>query len=282
MSDPKPLAGLAAFVTGGSGGIGWASAARLARDGAAVLLMARRETELEKARAALIDACPGAEVRISTGDASNARDVQRALDRALAMRGRLDMIVATVGGSLGLKPLLMHDVESFTRVIDRNLTSAFLAMRYGVPLMTAGGSVVCISSVCATLPSTHLTPYCASKGALESLVRGAAKEFARLNVRVNAVRPGMTQAAGVTSMFGSDELRARAKQVIPLGRMGAPEEIAEAVRYLAGPESKWVTGQSFAVDGGSELALNRLADDRDTEIFGKDWPAPWGPVGERR
>jgi NAD(P)-dependent dehydrogenase (short-subunit alcohol dehydrogenase family) len=276
MTGQSSLAGRTAFITGGSGGIGSACADRLLRDGAAVLLMARRQAELEATRAALLDAHPGARVEISAGDAGAVGDVERALAAAHAIHGRLDIIVATVGGSLGLKPLLLHDVDSFRQVIDRNLTSAFIALRHGIPLMTGGGSVICISSVCASLPSTHLTPYCSAKSGLEALVRGAAKECARLGVRVNAVRPGMTRAAGVQSMFGTRIMQERAHELIPLGRPGEPSEVAEAVRYLA--DAVWVTGQSFAVDGGSELALNRAADEADTELFGKTWPAPWSPA----
>lgn len=275
MNDQSSLAGRTAFITGGSGGIGMASADRLLRDSAAVLLMARREAELEAARSRLAAAHPGALIGIVAGDAEKEADVIRALTAAHALQDRLDMIVATVGGSMGVKPLLLHDVDSFRAVIDRNLTTAFIALRHGIPLMTGGGSVVCVSSVCASLPSTHLTPYCAGKSALEALVRGAAKECARLGVRVNAVRPGMTFAAGVQSMFGARIMQERAMELIPLGRPGDPAEIAEAVRYLAG--STWVTGQSFAVDGGSELALNRPSDDADTALFGKGWPAPWAP-----
>lgn len=280
MTAQQSLAGRTAFITGGSGGIGSACAARLLQDGAAVLLMARRIAELEATRDRLAAAVPGARIDIAAGDAGNEADVIRALDSAHAIQGRLDIIVATVGGSMGLKPLLLHDVDSFRAVIDRNLTSAFIALRHGIPRMTGGGSVICISSVCASLPSTHLTPYCAGKSALEALVRGAAKECARLNVRVNAVRPGMTRAAGVQSMFGAEIMRERARELIPLGQPGEPAEVAEAVRYLAG--STWVTGQSFAVDGGSELALNRMADEADTALFGRDWPAPWAPPSRDR
>lgn len=270
------LAGKTALITGGSGGIGLACAQRLAVDGAAVTLMARREAELAVAREKLLAAVPDATVGIVPGDAERGTDVARAMATAAAFGDGLDIVVATVGGSMGHRPLALHDEASFRAVIDRNLTTAFLAFREAVPLMPRGGSIVFISSVCASLPSTFLTPYCVGKAGLEALVTGAAKECARLKIRVNAVRPGMTRAAGVTSMFGQQIMRERARELIPLGGPGDPAEIAEAVRYLAG--SAWVTGQSFAVDGGSELALNLAADNADTELFGRDWPAPWSDL----
>ncbi len=273
MNISPSLAGRTALVTGGSGAIGAACADRLLQDGAAVLLMARRPEELEAARARLAARHPGATVAVSAGDACSEADVCRALEAAHGLQGRLDMVVATVGGSLGLKPLVLHSLDSFRLVIERNLTSAFLALRFGIPMLEQGGSITCISSVCASLPSTHLTPYGAAKAAVEAMVKGAAKECARLGVRANAVRPGMTVAAGVKSMFGEEVMAARAREVIPMGRPADPSEVAEAVRYLA--TANWVTGQSFAVDGGTELALNRANDDADTELFGKDWPAPW-------
>ncbi|PWR19907.1 SDR family NAD(P)-dependent oxidoreductase [Zavarzinia compransoris] len=267
------LAGRTALVTGGSGGIGLACAARLAADGAAVVLMARREAELAAARQRLLTDIPAATVEIAPGDALVPGEVERAMAAAAALGGGLDIVVATVGGSMGHRPLALHDEESFRAVLDRNLTSAFIAFRAAVPLMARGGSMVFISSVCASLPSTFLIPYCAAKAGLEAMVKGAAKECARLNIRVNAVRPGMTRAAGVATMFGERIMRERARELIPLGGPGDPRAVAEAVRYLAG--SAWVTGQSFAVDGGSELALNRAVDDADAGLFGSGWPDPW-------
>lgn len=272
MRVETSLAGKVALVTGGSGGIGFACAARLAQDGAAIVLMARRAAELAIARDRLREAFPGITVSIAPGDAEAPGDVARAMEAALAI-GSLDIVVATVGGSMGHRPIALHDVASFKAVIDRNLTSAFVAINEALRRMSAGGAIVCISSVCATLPSTFLTPYCAAKAGLEALVTGAAKECARLGVTVNAVRPGMTRAAGVKSMFGEQIMAERAKELIPLGGPGDPRAVAEAVRYFAG--ASWVTGQSFAVDGGSELALNPTVDNADAELFGKDWPAPW-------
>lgn len=262
-----PLAGMSAIVTGGSGGIGAACAGALLRDGAAVLIMSRRAEAIERTAAELRDAVPGGRVEALAGDALQAADMQRALERAAAMTGRLDIIVPTVGGG-GFRPLLMHDVDSFRAELDLNIVSAFIAMRYGAPLMTAGGSIVCISSTAAVTAFPWLSAYCTGKGGLERLVRTAADELASARIRVNAVRPGMTRSNATAPMFEEPAIIGRFLEQIPLGRGGEPDDIAAAVRYLAGPESGWVTGQSFAVDGGHELRRNPDLTDMVGAIYG--------------
>src|SRR5262249_53798443 len=148
MTEGK-LSGRTALVTGGAGAIGAACAEALLRDGAAVGIMGRKAASLEATRDALLEVVPEGRIDISPGDALSPGDVQIALDRAHGTAGRLDIIVATVGGG-GFKPLLMHDVDSFRGELDQNIISAFIALRYGAPLMRNGGSVVCISSTAAT------------------------------------------------------------------------------------------------------------------------------------
>lgn len=249
------LAGKGAFVTGGSGGIGSAVAEALLRDGASVLLMGRREAALTQTRARLLQAVPGGRVEFFAGDALSTEDVQAGLSRAHAMAGRLDILVPTVGGG-GFKPLLMHDADSFRAELDNNIISAFLVMRYGAPLMPNGGSIVCISSTAGVTAFPWLSAYCTGKAGVEALVRTAADELASAGVRVNAIRPGMTRTEATAGMFDAPEVMDKFLEQIPLGRGGEPADIAAGVRFLAGPESGWVTGQSFAVDGGHELRRN--------------------------
>ena len=176
MSDNRPLAGKTAFITGGSGAIGRYSAKWLARDGANVLLMARHLDALEKTRAELQGEVPGARVEIRAGDARKVEDVQAALAAAHAIANRLDIIVPTVGGGAGFRPLLMCTVEDFRKDLEMNLVTVFIAVRYGAPMMTAGGSIVCISSTAAMMPFNGLAGYCAAKGGLESFIEAAAEE----------------------------------------------------------------------------------------------------------
>jgi NAD(P)-dependent dehydrogenase (short-subunit alcohol dehydrogenase family) len=254
MSGNNALAGKTAFVTGGAGGIGSHSARLLLRDGAAVLIMGRRKDALEKTKAWMLETVPNGKVEIFAGDAVEEKDVRAALDQAFAMQNRLDIIVPTVGGG-GFKPLLMLDADTFRAELNVNIISAFLAVRYGAPLME-GGSIVCISSTAATLPFNGLAAYHTAKGGLENLVRAAAEELGEAGIRVNAVRPGLTRSKRVSYLFTDPAIFDRFLNEFPLRRAGEPIDIGQAVRYLAGPESAWVTGQSFAVDGGQELRKN--------------------------
>ena len=251
----KPLDGKAAIVTGGSGAIGAASAKHLLRDGAAVLLMGRRPDALEKTRATLLKEIPDGQVECHSGDAMIEADVKAAVARANAMRGRLDIAVATVGGGHGFKPLLMLDAETFRAQFERNVVSAFLLVRHTVPLMAARGAIVCISSNAGKMPFAYLAGYHTAKGGLENFVRAAAEELGSAGVRIHAVRPGLTRAERPRYLF-EDVMLAKFVAEYPLGRAGEPDDIGAAVRFLAGPESSWMTGQSFAADGGQELRKN--------------------------
>jgi NAD(P)-dependent dehydrogenase (short-subunit alcohol dehydrogenase family) len=255
MSDNRPLTGMTAFITGGSGAIGRYSAKWLLRDGAAVLLMARHMEVLEKARAELRGAVAGARVELYAGDARNAEHVKAALAQAYAVAGRLDIVVATVGGSVGYRPLLMCSEEDFRKDLEINLLTTFIAVRYSVPMMTRGGAIVCISSTAAKMPFNGLVGYGTAKGGLENFVQGAAEELGAAGIRINAVRPGLMRANNNDRLM-QEPIHGKFVEQMPLGRTGEPDDIAAAVRYLAGPESSWMTGQSFAVDGGHELRRN--------------------------
>lgn len=256
MTTDQPLAGRTALITGANGGIATASAKFLLRDGAAVTLLSRDRVRLEETRGELLEAVPGATIDLFVGDGMVEADVQAALAQAHALRGRLDMVVATVGGGNGFKPMMMLDAETFRGQFERNVVSAFLAIRYAAPLMEHGGSIVCISSTAATLPFANLAAYHTAKGALENLVRAAAEELGAAGIRVNAVRPGLTRSKRVGYLFTDATIHDKFVAEMPLGRSGLPDDIGQAVRFLAGPESAWVTGQSFAVDGGQELRKN--------------------------
>ncbi|OCC25390.1 7-alpha-hydroxysteroid dehydrogenase [Croceicoccus estronivorus] len=246
---------MTALVTGGSGGIGSACARALAADGARVVIMGRRAEPLEAVRSQVLAEVAGAQIEIAVGDGGSEEDVKQALSKAHGLAGRLDIVVPTVGGS-GFNPFLTTSVEDLRRDLDLNITTAFIAMQQAAPLMTSGGSIVCISSTAATMPFPALATYCAGKAGLEALIRTVADELAALNIRVNAVRPGLTRSNATTDMFANPAIIERFLEQTPLKRTGEPEDIAEAVRYLASPASSWVTGQSFAVDGGQELRRN--------------------------
>lgn len=249
------LSGLTAIVTGASSGIGLESARILARDGAAVLLMGRRPDALRQAKEDISATVPGARLEIHAGDASDEKDVKAALERAHAISGRLDIIVPAVGGDDNYYPFLLETRDHFQYVLDRNLISAFLIMRHGAPLMHPhGGSIVCISTTTVTQQATGLAAYVAAKAGLERLVKLVALELGGAKIRVNAVRPGLTRSAATEFMFSTPGTEEGYAAITPLGRVGEPEDLAKAVRFFAGPESAWITGQNIACDGGQELS----------------------------
>ncbi|WP_166363690.1 SDR family NAD(P)-dependent oxidoreductase [Pseudomonas akapageensis] len=266
-----PLHGKTALITGGTGALAKACALALLKDGASVVLMARRDEALEAARRQLLEQVPNARVECCSGDACQEADVLRALDHAYGLQQRLDILIPTVGGA-AFRPLLQHDAASFSAVMDTNLLSAFLAIRHGAPLMArnGGGSIVCISSTAAQLTFRWLSAYCTAKAALESLVRAAAEELASAGIRVNSVRPGLFQSEATDGLFDNPELCGAFLAQVPLGRLGQPEDISGAVRYLAGPESGWTTGQSLAVDGGNELRCNPQLDFIISALYGEE------------
>ena len=252
----KPLAGLAALITGGGGGIGGASAAWLARDGASVLIVGRTEQTLAETRDEALEAAgPGAVIEYAVADALDEASMVGALATARDLTGRLGIAVSVVGGGT-MKPLLMFTPDELLGELQRNVVSAFILIRNATPLMAegGGGSIVCISSDAAKIPWPFLTTYNTSKAGLEGLVRGAALELAPLGVRVNAVRPGLVRTkATVDGLFANTAVIEQFVAEKPLGRTGVPDDIAAGVRYLAGPESGWVTGQSIGIEGGNEL-----------------------------
>jgi NAD(P)-dependent dehydrogenase (short-subunit alcohol dehydrogenase family) len=150
----------------------------------------------------------------------------------------------------------MCDDHELMADLRRNVVSAFLVIKYAVPPMAkgGGGAIVCISSDAAKIPWPFLVTYNTTKGGVEGLVRGAALELGHLNIRVNAVRPGLVKTDTTKGgLFANDAVIKKFVEEKPLGRTGVPDDIAAGVRYLLGPESSWVTGQSLGIEGGNEL-----------------------------
>jgi NAD(P)-dependent dehydrogenase (short-subunit alcohol dehydrogenase family) len=255
MRSQGVLAGQAALVTGGGGGIGGASAAWLARDGASVMIMGRTEKTLAATKERIKEfAGPEATVEYFVGDALEAGELSEALAAAAALSERLAIAVSVVGGG-NMKPLLMFDDAEALDEMRKNIVSAFMVIRHATPLMAAkGGSIVCISSDAAKIAWPFLTMYNTSKSGVEGLVRGAAMELSPLRIRVNAVRPGLVETDTTRNgLFKNEAVMEQFLVEKPLGRTGVPDDIAAGVRYLAGPESSWVTGQSIGIEGGAEM-----------------------------
>ena len=249
MSVSLPLEGKAALITGGGTGLGFASATALHDDGAFVTLAGRREEVVKEAAASL-----GDRAAYVVCDTSVEADVEAAVRAAAEPLGGLHLAVLSAGTGAG-GPLTAVTLDDWERCMSVNLTGAFLAIKHAGNAMVAagGGSIVAMSSIAAPLTHRYLTPYCVSKAALEALVRGAADELGAFNVRVNAVRPGLVPTDLATPLAGNEGIVNDYLEQMPLGRLGTVEDVAAGVRYLCGPESAWVTGQCFAIDGGHTL-----------------------------
>jgi NAD(P)-dependent dehydrogenase (short-subunit alcohol dehydrogenase family) len=251
MSDR--LDGKSALVTGGGGGFGKACAVLLASDGAAVTLMGRNGDKLTAARELILADVPGAKIAILAGDATDEEAVKAAVAATIANGGGIDIVVATVGGGGGYGPVIERDLAGFMNDLKVNVGAAFLVVRHAAPEMRIGGAFVFISSTAAEMAFTGLSSYCAGKAGLDHFMRVAANELGTRGIRLNSIRPGLTHTDGMEALFQLPGYVDAFKPLIPLGRTGVPNDIAEAVRFLAGPQASWITGQSFAVDGGNEL-----------------------------
>lgn len=249
------LAGQSALVTGGGSGIGLACARALLADGCHVTIMGRTEARLADAAAALQREAPaGAQVAWSAGDVTNEDAVVAAVARATDATGRLDVAVACAGAGAG-GPLFATTVEMWRYTIDVNLTGTFLTIKHAGQRIAqgGGGSIVAISSIAGSLTHRFMAPYCASKAGVEMLVKVAADELGPLGVRCNAVSPGLVPTEMADPLVQDQAIVDDYVDQMPLRRLGRVEDVAQAVRYLAGPESGWVTGQCLPVDGGHTL-----------------------------
>lgn len=265
------LAGKAALVTGGGSGIGLGCARALVRDGCHVTIMGRSGAKLADAAAALVAEAPaGTRVAHVAGDVTSEDDVVAAVARAKEPSGRLDVAVANAGAGAG-GPIFATTVEMFRYTIDVNLTGTFLTIKHaGQAMAGGGGAIVAISSIAGPVTHRFMAPYCASKAGLEMLVKVAADELGSLGIRVNAVRPGLVPTEMADPLVQDQAVVDDYIDQMPLARLGRVEDVAAAVRYLAGPESDWVTGQCFAVDGGHSLRRGPRIETMVERFFGPD------------
>jgi NAD(P)-dependent dehydrogenase (short-subunit alcohol dehydrogenase family) len=245
-----------ALITGGSSGIGRATAIAFAREGAKVVVTSRRENE-GKETVRLIKEV-GSEGLFIRTDVSKEVDVKAMVEETVKAYGHLDYAFNNAGIEGNIAPLAEQTVDDYESVLGINVRGVFLSMKYEIPQMlkNGGGAIVNMSSVLGLIGFPGTALYVASKHAVLGLTKSAALEYAKSGIRINAVSPGAIETDMVDRFVGKvgvgkeGELRQQVAAMHPIGRMGKPEEIASAVLYLCSDGASFVTGQTLALDGG--------------------------------
>jgi len=249
------LEGKAAIVSGGGTGIGWACAAALVADGAAVTICGRTEATLQDGVARLEKVADlGGQASYAVADVTDEASVVAAVAAAATLTGDLDIVVANAGGGGGLGPIHTQDLAEFTRVLHLNVLGTMLLAKHSLPLLVkSGGSFTAISSIAGHQTHRWFGAYPVAKAGVEELVRNAADEYGPAGVRVNAVRPGFTATELMALVPRDSPVFASYLENTPLDGVGEPEDVGHLVRFLAGDEARWITGQIIDVDGGHSL-----------------------------
>lgn len=250
------IEGYAALVTGGGSGIGLGTAKRLAADGAHVTICGRTEAKLEAAVEAIAAvATRGATARYVVADVTVEPQVEAAVLAACAPTGRLEVLFTNAGGSLHAGPIVTADVEAVRATIDLNVVGTYLCIKHAAPVMArqGGGSIVGMSSLAGGVTHRCLSAYGAAKAAVEMLVKTAADELGASNIRVNCVMPGIIDDELMTPITAGGPLLDDYLGQMLIRRVGTVDDVASAVRFLAGPESSWISGQTIYVDGGQHV-----------------------------
>lgn len=242
------LDGKVAVITGGSSGIGLATAKRFVEEGAYVFITGRRQAELDKAKALI-----GRNVSGVRGDAASLEDLDALYRTVKDSKGRVDILFANAG-------LVEHQTidvvtpEHFDKTFNINVRGLLFAVQKALPLMKHGGSIVLNASIVAVKGLPAHGVYAATKAAVRSFARTWTMELKDRGIRVNTLSPGATDTPIIDGQFTSkdqaDKARANFAAATPMGRIGRPEELAAAALFLASDESSFITGIDLQVDGG--------------------------------
>jgi NAD(P)-dependent dehydrogenase (short-subunit alcohol dehydrogenase family) len=244
------LSGKIALITGGSSGLGLATAKRFAAEGAHVFITGRRQPELDNAVKEI-----GGSVTAVRGDVSNLADLDRLIATLREQKGRLDILFANAGGG-AFAPLGQVTEAQFDKYFDINVKGTLFTVQKALPLIPAGGAIVLNGSMVSIKGFPGFGVYAATKAALRSFARTWSVDLKGRNIRVNVVSPGTVVTPAYKSELGlTDEqiegFAAQAAAVTPLGRTGTPDEIAKVVVFLASDDSSFVNGIELFVDGGA-------------------------------
>ena len=249
-TNTQKLSGKIALVTGGSSGIGLATAKRFVAEGAYVFITGRRQTELDGAGKEI-----GSNVTAIRSDVGNLADLDRLFDAIKQQKARLDILFANAGGG-EFVPLGQVTEAHFDKYFGINVKGTLFTVQKALPLMPPGAAIVINGSMVSIKGYPAFGVYAATKAALRSFARTWSVDLKGRNIRVNVVSPGTVITPGYKSELGLtdeqiDQMKRQTAATTPLGRVGTPDEIAKAVVFLASDDSSYVTGTELFVDGGA-------------------------------
>lgn len=246
---PGRLQDKVAVITGGSSGIGLATAKTFSAEGAKVYITGRRADTLDQAVSEI-----GGDAVGVRGDSGREEDLDRLFDQVRSEAGRVDVLFANAGGG-SLLPLGKITEAQIDETFDRNVKGVILTVQKALPLMGAGASIILTGSTAGAGGTPAFSVYSASKAALRNLARTWALDLKGTGVRVNVLSPGPIRTPGLVGLAGDDaaqqeQLLDQFAALIPLGRVGRPEEVAKAALFLASEDASFVHGAELFVDGG--------------------------------
>ena len=253
------LNGKTALITGGTRGIGRATADAMARAGAQVVVSSRKSDACAEAAGA-IEKAGGRAVGIPC-NVSNIDEIEALVAKALAAFGQIDILICNAAVNPYMGPLKDIDDASYDKILTTNVKNVLKLCNLVIPGMAErrDGAVVIVSSIAATKGSRSLGAYAISKAADVQLARNLAIEWGPANVRVNAVLPGLVKTDMARALWENPETATKALEGYPIGRLGEPEDLAGAIVFLASPAASWITGQALPVDGGATIAGGRYS-----------------------
>ncbi|RZK33440.1 MAG: SDR family oxidoreductase [Hymenobacter sp.] len=248
METSQKLAGKVALITGGTAGIGLATAQRFVAEGAFVFITGRRQAELDAAVQLLGEQAFGIQ-----GDVSSLADLDRAVATIKDQKGCLDVLFANAGIA-EFAPVAAVTEAQYDRQFDINVKGLFFTVQKALPLLTEGAAIVLMSSIVGIKGFEANSVYSATKAAIRSLARTLTADLKGRRIRVNAISPGPIETPGLNGILDTPEqvaqFKAQMVSAVPLGRVGDADEIAKAVVFLASDDSSFVTGVELFVDGG--------------------------------
>jgi NAD(P)-dependent dehydrogenase (short-subunit alcohol dehydrogenase family) len=243
------LEGKIALITGGSTGIGFATAQRFVQEGAHVYITGRRQPELDAAEKTI-----GTQVTAVRADASSLADLDRLFAQIKQEKGRLDVVFANAGGG-SFAPLGSITEEQFDQTFNTNVKGLLFTVQKALPLIPDGGSIILNASIVSIKGMPSFSVYSATKAAVRSFARSWTSDLKDRKIRVNVISPGPIETPAVAGLMKTEEERqglyAQLTSMVPLGRMGQPDEIAKAAVFLASDDASYVAGIELFVDGGS-------------------------------